>query len=104
VFADDSAIFAEADAEATNILYNIARISQSYGLKINVDKTKVLTTDGSAASVHLDGAQVEQVEEFKYLGSVVQEKKVASATEIINRIGQSTVHGPLHPSNGACGE
>ena len=38
MFADDSAIFADADEEATNILYNIAHIAQSYGLKINAYK------------------------------------------------------------------
>ena len=39
MFADDSAVFADADAKATNILYNIAHIAQSYSLKINADKT-----------------------------------------------------------------
>ena len=47
MFADDSAILTDNDAEATDILCNIARIAQSYSLKINVDKTKVLTTNGS---------------------------------------------------------
>ena len=69
MFADDSAVFADADAEATNILYNIAHITQSYSLKINADKTKVMTTDGSPANVYLEGIQIEQVEKIKYLGS-----------------------------------
>lgn len=47
--ADDSATLANDDGNA------IARICQSYGLKIYVDKTKVLTTDASPATVHLDG-------------------------------------------------
>ncbi|RXM98263.1 RNA-directed DNA polymerase from mobile element jockey [Acipenser ruthenus] len=89
MFADDSAIFADTDAEATDILYSIARVAELYGLKINADKTKVLTTDGSPANVHLDGTQIEQVQEFKYLGSVVQEKKVASSTDVHGRIGQA---------------
>lgn len=54
MFADNNAILANNDAEATDILYDIARVAQSYGLKINADKTKVLT-DGSVAIVHLDG-------------------------------------------------
>ena len=89
MFADDSAILTDNDAEATDILCDIARIAQSYGLKINVDKTKVLTTDGSQATVHFEGVQIEQVQEFKYLGSLVQEKKVASTAEIHSRIGQA---------------
>ena len=82
MFADDSAVFADADAEATSILCNIAHIAQSYGLKINADKTKVITTDGSPANVYLEGIQIEQVEKFKYLGSLLQEKKVASTASL----------------------
>ena len=32
MLADDSVVFADADAEATNLLYNIAHIAQSYKL------------------------------------------------------------------------
>ncbi|CAM4496109.1 unnamed protein product [Leuciscus chuanchicus] len=81
MFADDSGVLAEDDAEATDILYEIASVAQSYGLKINVDKTKVLTTDGSPADVNLDGIQIEQVQKFKYLGSLVEERRVASMAE-----------------------
>ncbi|CAM4528368.1 unnamed protein product [Leuciscus chuanchicus] len=62
MFADDSGVLAKDDAEATDILYEIASVAQSYGLKINVDQTKVLTTDGSPADVNLDGIQIEQVQ------------------------------------------
>ena len=55
MFSNDSAVFADADARVTNSLYNIAHIAQSYGLKINADKTKVITTDGSPANVYLEG-------------------------------------------------
>ena len=89
MFADDSAVLAEDDAEATHILYDIAHISQTFGLKINTEKTKVLSTDGSPTTVHLNGDRIEQVQEFKYLGSLIQDKKVASTTEIHSRIGQA---------------
>lgn len=82
LLADDSAIFAENDAEATHILHDITQFAQPHGLN-----TKVLTTAGSPATVHLKGVQIEQVREFKYLGSLVQEKKVASRAEIDSRIG-----------------
>ena len=64
-------------------------IAQSYDLKFNADKTKDITTDGSPANVYLDGIQIEQVEKFKYLGSLLQEKKVASTAEVYSRIGQA---------------
>uniref|UniRef100_A0A914X7K8 Reverse transcriptase domain-containing protein n=1 Tax=Plectus sambesii TaxID=2011161 RepID=A0A914X7K8_9BILA len=90
IFADDSAIFTNTDTEATDIFYHIAHIAQSYGLRINADKTKVMMMDGSQANIHLNGVQIEQVQEFKYLGLLVQEKKVASTTKVHSRIGQAT--------------
>lgn len=54
MFADDSAIFTEPVAEATDILSNIARVMQSSGLNINSNKTKVLATDGLQTIVHLN--------------------------------------------------
>ncbi|CAI5653223.1 unnamed protein product [Oreochromis niloticus] len=89
VFAGDIGVFAGDDTKVTDILFDIAWHSKPYGLKINAEKTKVLTTDGSPAIVHLDGVQIKQVQQFKYLGSLVEEKKVASSVEIRSRIGQA---------------
>ncbi|KAK6041872.1 hypothetical protein COOONC_17176 [Cooperia oncophora] len=90
MFADDSAIFAETDEEATNIMCSLSEIAQSYGLKINAEKTKVMTSDGSPASVRLGSVALEQVSNFKYLGSVVQERKVAAEAEVRSRIGHAS--------------
>lgn len=51
VFADDSTVLAEDDAEATDALYKLTRTAESYGFKINTDK---MTTDGSPANVYLN--------------------------------------------------
>jgi Reverse transcriptase (RNA-dependent DNA polymerase) len=91
MFADDSAVFANSDAEATDILYNIANAARPYGLKINVEKTKIITSDGSPSMVYLDGVQLKQEKQFKYLGSLIQENKVAASAEIRSRIGQATI-------------
>lgn len=40
MFADDSSVLANNDAEATDVLYNIAHIAQSYGLQINAERPK----------------------------------------------------------------
>lgn len=47
--------------------------------------TRVMATDGLQVIVYLEGTQMEH--EFKYLGSLVQVKKVASTVEILSRIG-----------------
>ena len=89
MFADDIVILAEDDTEATNTLHDITQTAQTFGLQINVEKTKILLTDGPPAYVYLNGVQIEQVTEFKYLGSLIHEKKIASTTEINSRIGQA---------------
>ncbi|KAK9978224.1 hypothetical protein ABG768_019984 [Culter alburnus] len=82
IFTDDSAIFADTDAEANNILHHI---TQSHGLKIKADKTKVMAIDGSQVNVYL-----KQVKALKYLESLLQEKiKAASATKVHSRTGQA---------------
>ncbi|EYC03920.1 hypothetical protein Y032_0091g2500 [Ancylostoma ceylanicum] len=90
MFADDSAIFAETYTEATDIISSIAEVAESYGLRINGDKTKIMTTDGSEAKVYLEGVQLEQVQEFKYLGSLLEENEVAATAEVNSRIGKAS--------------
>ncbi|VDP24430.1 unnamed protein product [Heligmosomoides polygyrus] len=91
MFADDSAVFADSDAEANKILQEIAAIALSYGLTMNAEKTKTLTTNGSPCTLCLNNSQIEQVEEFKYLGSLVQQNKISCSTEIHSRIGKAAM-------------
>ncbi len=76
--------------KVTNTLNYISRFAEPFRLKINTDKTKVLTTDGSPANMYFEGIQIDQVQNFKYLGSLVQEKKIAVVAEVQCRIGQAT--------------
>lgn len=87
LYADDSAFFTETDEEAETILNEIAVVGEKVGLRINAAKTKVLTSDGSIASINLNGEPIEQVENFKYLGTVIPTKVVSASTEITQRIG-----------------
>ncbi|VDO87171.1 unnamed protein product [Heligmosomoides polygyrus] len=73
MFADDSAIFADSDAEANDILREIAAIALPYGLTKNAEKTTALTTDRPPCTLFLDNSQIEQVAEFKYLGSAAEQ-------------------------------
>uniref|UniRef100_A0A914X9I5 Reverse transcriptase domain-containing protein n=1 Tax=Plectus sambesii TaxID=2011161 RepID=A0A914X9I5_9BILA len=87
MYADDSAILAEDEDEATDLLHRVAAEAEPYGLKINAGKTKVMSSDGSPVNVQLHGAQIEQVHEFKYLGSIIEGQKVSSTSDIKSRIG-----------------
>lgn len=68
VFADESAILSKMDTEVTNTLYDIARFAEPFGLKINNDKTKVLTTNGSLANVNFEEIKIKQVQVLRIPG------------------------------------
>ena len=44
-----------------------------YSLLINVDKTKVMASDGIACSILIQNELLEQVDTFPYLGSLITE-------------------------------
>lgn len=56
-FADDqsSTDLMFTHYKATDILCDVAQYAQPYGLKISAEKTEVLTTGGSPATVYLEG-------------------------------------------------
>lgn len=100
MFANGSVIFANIDIEVTNILNHVAGIVESCELKINIEKIKAMTTDGFQVCVQLNGAIIQQMQEFKNLGSVVREKKWASMNEIHSRIGQAAAAVKVVPLEG----
>ena len=52
--------------------------SKRYGMKINVKKTKtmIVSKSGGVVNVLVDGQKVEQVHQFKYLGSIIEEEGI----------------------------
>ena len=49
------------------------RVSRKYSLLINVDKTKVMASDGIACRILIQDELLEQVDTFPYTGSLVTE-------------------------------
>ena len=49
------------------------RVSCEYSLLINVDKTKVMASDGIACHILIQNEQLEQLDTFPYLGSLITE-------------------------------
>ena len=49
------------------------RVSRKYSLLINVDKTKVMASDGIACRILIQNELLEQVYTFPYLGSMITE-------------------------------
>ena len=46
-------------------------VSRKYSLLINVDKTKVMASDGIACRILIQNELLEQVDTFPYLGSLI---------------------------------
>jgi len=49
------------------------RVSCKHSLLINVDKTKLMASDGIACHILIQNEQLEQVDMFPYLGSLITE-------------------------------
>ena len=74
-YADDTALIADSEEKLQDLVLGLVRASSERGLKLNVAKTKVMViTKGDErieASVSVNGQVLEQVERYKYLGSIV---------------------------------
>ena len=56
---------------------NLNKVIREFGMKINVKKTKVMCMSrkgNNKLEIYVDGQQVEQVSQFRYLGSLISEK------------------------------
>ena len=88
-FADDITLM-EANKERLQDLLEVIREKASLlGLKINSDKTKSMATSDSPLGLKCGDNTVEQVVDFRYLGSTV-ERTGSSEKEVQSRIGQAS--------------
>ena len=53
----------------------IDRVSRKYTILINVDKTKVMASDGIACRILIQNEQLEQVDTFPYIGQMVSVRR-----------------------------
>src|SRR5678815_529760 len=61
------------------LVEGFGRVCKRRDLKVNVDKSKVVSEDSPWCEVMLDGEQLEQMSEFKYLGYMLDEKGTEDA-------------------------
>ena len=69
-YADDTTLMAESEEELKSILMNVKEESEKVGLKLNIQKTKVMAS-GPISSWEIDGETVETVSDFIFLGSKI---------------------------------
>ena len=68
-YADEIILLATSEAELQGLVDRLDRVSRKYSLLINVDKTKVMASDGIACRILIQNELLEQVDTFQYLGS-----------------------------------
>ena len=100
-FADDIAILAETKEKIVHAMSKLFEITSQWGLTISVPKTKVLVVGSTGEEEHalqIGDVQLEIVEEFKYLGSVIHHNgsiqsdtqgRVAMASRAFGRLRKS---------------
>ena len=69
-YADDTTLIAESEVELKRFLMKVKEESENVGLKLNIRKTKIMTS-GSITSQQIEGEAMEAVKDFVILVSQI---------------------------------
>ena len=75
-YADDTTLMAERE-ELKNLLVKVKKESEKVGLKLNIQKTKIMAP-GHITSWQIDGETAETVSDFIFLGSKITQMVTAA--------------------------
>ena len=92
-FADDKAVVCSTKEGLQGMINEIDRVTERYGMKINISKTKVIRIarrQGPPINIVIGNKPVGEVSQFKYLGSIITQEGNCSM-EIKSRIAQGKV-------------
>ena len=72
-YADDLVLMAKEETVLQGMIGKLTEIGRCYGMEMNVEKTKVMkiSIQPSPVTIMIDQKQLENVEYFKYLGSLL---------------------------------
>ena len=79
-YADNSTLMAESEEELKNLLMKVKEESEKIGLKLNIQKTKIMAS-GPITSCQIDGETVETVTAF-ILGAPKSLQMVTAAMKL----------------------
>ena len=68
ITSDDTTLMAESEEELKSFLMKVKEESEKVGLKLNIQKTKIMAS-GPFTSWQIDGEAMETVTDFIFLGS-----------------------------------
>ena len=69
-YVDDTTLRTESEEELKSLLMKVKEESEKVGLRLNVQKAKIMTS-GPITSWQIDGEAMETVREFIFLGSKI---------------------------------
>ena len=69
-YADDPTLMAESEEEVKSLLMKMKEESQKVGLKLNIQKTKIMASS-PMTSWQIDGETMETMTDFIFLGSEI---------------------------------
>ena len=67
IYADNTTLVAESEGEIKSLFMKVKEESEKVGLKLNVQKTKILAS-GPIISWQIDGETMETVADFTFFG------------------------------------
>ena len=69
-YADETTLMAESEEELKSLLMKVKEESEKVGLKLNIQKTKIMAS-GPIISWQIDRGEMETVADFIFLGSII---------------------------------
>ena len=66
-YVDDTTLMAESEEELKSLLMKVKEESEKVGLKLNIQKTKIMASD-PITSLQIDGEKMEPVTDFCFFG------------------------------------
>lgn len=73
-FADDIVLFAKTPEDITKMIVDLATESEKVGLKLNPEKTRVMT-NGTKSTIQLKNTEISYTDEYVYLGQLITQKE-----------------------------
>ena len=73
-FADDKGMVAGSKGGLQKLMDELNRTAKEYEMKVNIKQTKVMKVSrkgGGVINITIDGEILEQVERFRYLGTLI---------------------------------
>ena len=89
IFADDTTLMAESEEELKSLLMKVKEESEKVGLKLNIQKTKIMAS-GPITAWQINGETVETVADFIFLGS-----KITADGDCSHEIKRHSLEGKL---------